>query len=215
MQAQLRDLLVTEGYETITELAGRNRRVLSFLTALTYDPDRLVSWRAVEAIGLASVRVADDDPEYVRIHLRRMQWLLNDESGGIGWRFPETIGEIIRNGLDRFPEFVPILISLFDLEEEDVIKFRPGILWAVGRVGEIRPAAVQTAIPWILPCLQDSDPQTRGMAAWCLGKIGAGHHLAGFQNLLNDGRLVEVYMNGQLASKSVAALTRDALAEQS
>lgn len=214
MQEQLRNLLVTEAHETITELAGHNRRVLSFLTALTYDPDRLVSWRAVEAIGLASVRVADDDPEYVRIHLRRMQWLLNDESGGIGWRFPETMGEIIRNGPDRFPEFVPILISLFDLEEEDVIKFRPGILWAVGRVGEIRPAAVQTAIPWILPCLQDSDPQTRGMAAWCTGKVGAGHHLAGFQNLLNDGSPVEVYVNGQLAFKSVAGLTRDALAEQ-
>ena len=84
MKDRLRDWLANQDYEAIAGLAGRKRRVLSFLTALTYDHDPLISWRAVEAMGLAAGRISDEDPEYVRVHLRRLMWLLNDESGGIG-----------------------------------------------------------------------------------------------------------------------------------
>ena len=108
----LRNLLFEADFPAIIEIAGKHRRTLSFLTALTYDQDRLISWRAVEAIGLAASRIANTDPEYVRVHLRRMIWLLNDESGGIGWRAPEAIGEIIYHHPDLFAEFIPILIYL-------------------------------------------------------------------------------------------------------
>ena len=161
MKEKLRDSLVNEDYDTIVKFAGHSNRVLSFLTALTYDEDPLICWRAVEAIGLAAARVADDDPELVRIHLRRMQWLLNDESGGIGWRFPEAMGEIIRNRPQQFAEFVPIVIALFDMEEEDVVRFRAGILWALGRLGPFFPEEIRAALPWIMPCLDDPDPNTR------------------------------------------------------
>lgn len=64
----------------IVELAERKGRALSLLTALTYDLDPLISWRAFEAVGLA-------------------------------------------------------------------------------------------ATPWIIPCLENPNPQTRGLAAWCLGQF--------------------------------------------
>jgi hypothetical protein len=211
LKEQLRKFLVREDYRAIVELAGHKRRVLSFLTALTYDPEPLIGWRAVEAIGLAAARIADDDPEYVRVHLRRLQWLLNDESGGIGWRFPEAMGEIIRNRPDCFTEFVPIVISLLDMEEEDATRFRAGILWAVGRLGQIMPNTVKPALPWVIPCLDAPDPQIRGMAAWCLGQLNAAGHLSHPDRLLKDERSVEFYTNGQLACKSVAQLTREAL----
>lgn len=214
MKAQLRHLLEKADFQSITRLAGQHPRVLSFLTALTYDHDPQISWRAVEAIGLAAARVADNDPERVRIHLRRMQWLLNDESGGIGWRLPEAMGEIIRNRPDRFREFVPIVISLFDMEEEDVVRFRPGILWAVGRLGQVIPQDVRPAIPWIVPCLNDPNPQTRGMAVWCLGQFRAVEHLAPAAALLEDNRPVQFYSGGQLTRTTVANLARAALAAQ-
>ncbi len=212
MKEKLRTLLVNEDYQAIVELAGRQRRVLSFLTALTYDMDPLISWRAVEAIGLTAGRISDDDPEYVRVHLRRFQWLLNDESGGIGWRAPEAMGEIVRNRPKRFAAFVPIVISLLDMEEEDVIRFRPGILWAIGRLGQVIPAeAVQSVIPWIIPCLDDPNPQTRGLAAWCLGQLDAAEHLSQRDTLLKDEDLVDFYTGGQLARKSVNQLVSEAL----
>jgi HEAT repeat protein len=213
MKEQLHYLLVNEDYEAIVELAGHKRRVLSFLTALTYDPDSLLSWRAVEAIGLAAGCIADDDPEFVRIHLRRLQWLLNDESGGIGWRAPEAMGEIIYNRPQQFAEFVPIVISLFDMEEEDVIRFRPGILWAVGRLGQVMPEAVKPAIPWVVPCLDDLNPQTRGLAVWCLGQLDAVGYLADQDALLRDESPVDIYIDGQLAHKSVTQLVRETLAQ--
>jgi HEAT repeat protein len=211
MKEQLRHLLVNQEYGAIVELAGRKRRILSFLTALTYDPEPLIGWRAVEAIGLAAARMADDDPEFVRIHLRRLQWLLNDESGGIGWRFPEAMGEIIRNRPEEFAEFVPLVISLFDMAAEDAVRFRPGILWAIGRLGQVMPGAVKAAMPRIIPCLDDPDPQTRGLAVWCLGQLGAASHLSHHDALLRDESLVELYSGGQLARKSVAQLVREAL----
>ncbi len=211
MKQQLRYLLANEEYGAIVELAGRKKRILSFLTALTYDPEPLIGWRAVEAIGLAAARIAGDNPEFVRIHLRRLLWLLNDESGGIGWRFPEAMGEIIRNRPQQFAEFVPLVISLFDMAAEDAVRFKPGILWAIGRLGQVMPAAVKTAKPKIIPCLDDLDPQTRGLAVWCLGQLGDVKRLSHHKALSKDESLVELYSHGQLTCKSVAQLVHEAL----
>jgi hypothetical protein len=208
---QLRAWLADERDEAIIELAGRQKRALSWLTALTYDPDPLISWRAVEAIGLAASRIADDDPEFVRTHLRRLLWLLNDESGGIGWRAPEAIGEILRSRPECFTEFVPLLISLLDMEKEDAVRFRPGVLWAIGRLGQVMPGAVEPAIPWIIPCLDDSNPQTRGVAAWCLGQLGAVGDLSPLDSLLADESPVDFYTGGRLVRTSVAQLAHGAL----
>lgn len=211
MKELLRESLIKEDYDTIIELAGRSNRVLSFLTALTYDEDLLVCWRAIEAIGLAAARIADRDPEVVRVHLRRMQWLLNDESGGIGWRLPEAMGEIIYNRPQRFAEFVPIVISLFDMEEEDAIRFQAGILWAVGRLAQVVSRSLVEALPWIMPLLQDPDPQVRGMAVWCLGQLGTTEKLVEQQHLLDDHHLVTLYSQRQLTYKKISDLAREAM----
>jgi hypothetical protein len=210
VKEQLREWLANRRYADIVELAGRKKRVLSFLTALTYDPDPLISWRAVEAMGLAAGRIASEDPEFVRNHLRRLVWLLNDESGGIGWRAPEMMGEIVRNRPEQFGEFVPIILSLLDMEEEDAVRFRPGTLWAIGRLGEVVQDRVKAATAQIIPCLEDPNPQTRGLAAWCLGELGAGEHL-GRHDVLRDESPVDFYVDGQLVRQSVGQLARDAL----
>ncbi|RME74230.1 MAG: hypothetical protein D6784_10475 [Chloroflexi bacterium] len=213
MKNHLRELLVARNFSAIQEMASRHRRTLSFLTALTYDDDPLIGWRAVEAIGLAAARIADeDDPEYVRVHLRRMQWLLNDESGGIGWHLPEAMAEIIYHRPHLFAEFVPIVISLFDMEEEDVAKFRPGILWAVGRLAQIfPPERMSPARPWVVPCLDSPDPQTRGMAVWCLSHLGDTQPLSDRPALQTDPATVVLYHHGQLVRHPVAELVQKAL----
>jgi HEAT repeat protein len=211
VKEQLRDWLAQGRYEAIVELAPRTKRVLSFLTALTYDSDPLICWRAVEALGLAAGRIADDDPEFVRNHLRRLMWLLNDESGGIGWRAPEAMGEVLRSRPARFTEFVPIVLSFLDMEEEDAVRFRPGTLWAIGRMGQVMPEAVQPAVARIILCLDDTNPQTRGLAIWCLRQLGAVEHLASHDALLTDEGPVNLYTDGRLVTKSVAQLARAAL----
>ena len=83
LKDNLHDLLVRGALEQVAKIAERKKRVLGSLVSLTYDPDRLVSWRAVEAMGLACDRIAHEDPECVVQHVRRLYWLITEESGGI------------------------------------------------------------------------------------------------------------------------------------
>lgn len=214
MEKQLRDSLAEGRYEAIEELASSRKRVLSALNALTYDPDPLIAWRAVEAIGVAAGRIASRDPEFVRGHIRRLLWLLSDESGGIGWRAPEIIGEIIRAQPHAFQDFAVALTALLDMEPEDAVRFRPGALWAIGRVAQALPEAVESAIPDIVACLTDPDPRVRGHAAWCLGQLGAGHLVSEHQELLTDENPVEFYQDSQLVVSTVAELARGSIARR-
>ena len=163
----IRQWLLEANYRPILELAKDKKSVLSLLTALTYDDDRSISDRAVEVTGLVARIISKSDPEYVRNYLLRLFWLVNDESGGICWRAPELIGEILYNCPD-FRQFFPMLISILDLEKEDAPRFRAGTLWAIGRVAQVAKAEmlpalqqVQTYISW------DKETHIREMAAWC------------------------------------------------
>ena len=209
---ELRNWLAEGRFEPIADLADSKKRVLSALNALTYDPDPLIAWRAVEAIGVVAARIASRDPEHVRGYIRRLLWLLSDESGGIGWRAPEAIGEIIRNQPTVFRDFAIALIGLLEMEPEDAVRFRPGSLWAIGRVAQVAPEAVESAIPDVVACLTDPDPRARGHAAWCLSQLGAGHLISEHQELLTDESPIEFYQDSQLVVRTVAELARQTAA---
>ncbi len=211
MKTLLRSYLTAYDLKAVEDLAERQCRVLSYLLALTYEPELLLTWRAVEAFGGAAAAIAERDPEFVRGHLRRLLWLLSDESGGIGWRAPELLDEALRRQPRLFAEFMPILASLLDMAPEDAIRFRAGWLWAVGRVAEVAPEAMQAARPWIAPCLDDADPQVRGLAAWRLGRLGCRELLAARSELLVDDGPVALYDDGKIETRSVTALASAAL----
>jgi len=209
MKKQLRDLLANARFEEIVEVAGRHRRVLGLLTSLTYDPDPLIAWRAVEAGGLVGARLAQDDPEFIRDHLRRLFWLLTDESGGIAWRAPEMIGEIIRGRPHDCSAFIPRLLALLEMEPEDLIRFQAGTLWAIGRLAEVLPHAVEPSIPTILSTLTNSDSQIRGLAVWCLGRLPTPAGLWPDQRPHVEDGPVDLYRGGRIIRTSVAELLRD------
>ena len=209
MKKHLRELLDTARIEEIADLAGHQRRVLGSLVPLTFDPDPLIAWRAVEAMGAAAARIADDDPEYVREHLRRLRWLISDESGGICWRAPEAMAEIIRRRPRLFSAHIPIVVYLLRvMEEEDLVRFRAGILWAIGRLGDIATSEVEAVLPTIAACLDDADPQVRGMAVWCLAQSRCTEPLKARSDLLSDEGTAVLYLDGHLLNRSVAELVR-------
>jgi len=171
----LRRFLEENDLAAIVRLARVRRRVLSHLTALTYDPDPTIADRAIAAMGPVAGVLADADPEFVRGHLRRLFWLLNDESGGIGWRAAEAIGEIIRARPARFAEFIPNLIWLLDMEPEDAGRFQPGILRGIMRVAEVNDLADRGDLHDLLEKLRGSEnPEVRALAERCRRQISAG-----------------------------------------
>ncbi|MDH5197955.1 MAG: HEAT repeat domain-containing protein [Gemmatimonadota bacterium] len=212
LKQELRALLETHRVDEIATVARGTRRALGLLTALTFDRDPAIGWRAVEAMGAATARVADDDPAAAREHLRRLHWLIQEESGGICWRAPEAMAEIVALRPTLFADFIPIVIHLLhETAEEDLAHFRPGILWAIGRLGSAGAAHVGDVVPSIVAALDHADPQVRGMAVWALGRIGCSGAVAAREGLRDDTGAVEVYEGGELRHTTVSEVTRRAL----
>jgi methylated-DNA-[protein]-cysteine S-methyltransferase len=214
MKKRLRQLLQEQRLEEIAELAMGKRRVLGLLISLTYDRDPLIAWRAIEAMGAATELIGQDDPECVRNHMRRLYWLITEESGGICWHAPEAMAEVVHRNADTLSDYVPIIVWLLrEMAEEDLIHFRAGVLWAIGRLGSMAEKQVDALAPAITDCLNHVDPQVRGMAVWCLTQCGCHQLLAARDDLLADEAPVTLYQDGQLDDISIGQLMRQVLDE--
>jgi methylated-DNA-[protein]-cysteine S-methyltransferase len=196
----------------LADLATAQRRIMGSLISLTYDPDPLIGWRAVEAMGMAAGRIARDDPDHVRQHLRRLYWLISEESGGQCWRAPEAMAEIVVQAPGQFEEYAAIAGSLLlEMADEDLQRFRPGALWAVGRLAGVLGDHLDDVLPAVTAALDDGDPQARGMAVWCLGQAGRADVLAARPDLQADEGPVDLYEDGSLRRTSVGRLAREVL----
>ena len=216
LKTTLHDFLSRGDLNRVAELAAERKRVLPALVSLTYDSDPQIAWRAVEAVGVAAAAIADDDPGFVREHLRRLQWLISEESGGVCWHAPEAMAEIVRNRPQLFSDYIPIVVTLIEtIEPEDLEHFRPGTLRAIGRLAEIAADHVGAVMTTIESALGDRDSQARGMAVWCVDQLGATSLLADKPQLQQDQGPVELYRDGALEHTTVAELYRQAIASHS
>ena len=212
LKRTLRQLLDEAQLEQIADLAGSHRRVLGGLVALTFDAQDLIGWRAVEAMGLAADRIAATDPACVVEHLRRLHWLLSEESGGICWRAPQAIAEIVRHRPEQFADFIPIVTHLLvDMAEEDLKHFRPGILWAIARLGPAACDHLTAVLPAVTAALDYPDPQVRGMAVCALAHTGHAMALASHPELHSDPGPVDLYEDRNVHRTTVGALTCQAV----
>lgn len=209
MKKAIRELLERRDLDALADLAGRKHRILNALVALTFDRDPLVGWRAVEAMGVAAARIAEEDPHAVREHLRRLLWLLNDESGGVCWRAPEALAEIVCRCPFFAAAYAPIVVHLLEtIADEDLERFRPGVLWAIGRLGALAHEHVDAVLPALERALEHADPQVRGLAAWCLGAVERTARLTARPALRSDEGAVTLYADGQLETTTVAAIVQ-------
>lgn len=208
----LAELVRRGDYAAVSQLAAGNCLVLTRVLGLTYCADELAGWRACWALGQASVVVARQDPEFIRNLLRRLVWSLNDESGSIGWRSPQAMGAVIAADQAAFSEFVPLLVSLLDLEERG---FLPGTLWAIGHLasqGIPVTASVPEAAARVRTHLQAPEPQVRGMAVHCAGLLLDADARPSIQHLLGDPAPLTVFDGLDLVGRTVGSLAAAALA---
>ena len=150
--------LAENALDAVVSLAAGDRTALSRLVRIAYDKDTLVGWRAIKAVGLVARMLVKSDYEFLRETCRKLHWSLTDESGGIGWSAPEMLGEIVSADPARFRDFIPIIASAYDVEED---VFRAGVLYALGRIAETAP---ELAVPYqkiIIMSLADQDPLVR------------------------------------------------------
>jgi HEAT repeat protein len=195
-----RGLLAAFDLGAIGEWAAREPRARRVLQSLVFDPDEVVRWRAVEALGrVAQVRAARG-LEPVRESLRRTLWLMNDESGGLLWCGPQLLAAVLANvpALER--EYVALLAGF--LEEEP---FRAGTRWALWRIATVHPEAVAGLADDLVASLADPSAAVRGHAALAFRALRPG---AGTATLAADAAPLVVFDHrvGRLRAVTVGAV---------
>jgi hypothetical protein len=211
LKSQLRAWLAGAEFQKVVAAAPAQDRIISILIALTLDADPVISWRAIDAIGRCAAHLSPIRPEAMKNSLRRLFWMMSDESGSVAWHAPEAIGEIIRSDPQAFADFIPMTISLLDMEREDRPPFLPGILYALGRIGEVAANSVESCLPAIVDALGSTEAQTRAMAVCCLGRLKAWNLLIQRPELAQDMERAVVYRGGELVETTVSRLRADAL----
>ena len=135
---------------------------------------------------------------------------MNDESGTVAWHAPEAVGEIVRADPIAFGKFIPMTVSLLAMEPEDLPPFLPGILYALGRIGETEPDVLIEGVTKVVDALSAPDVQARAMAVWCLGRIGRRETLLQHPELAKDQSEAIIYRDERLVTITIAALWTEA-----
>lgn len=175
LKKNIQDLLESNDLASLAH-EKENRKVLSRLVRIAYAKETLVGWRAIEAIGLAARGMITSDLDFLRETCRKLIWSLSDESGGIGWSAPEILGEIVSADPKRFKDFIPLMASVYEIEED---VFRGGVLFALGRIAESAPELAAPYQKIIISSFADKDPivKVRGLELvgllWSYGKLSA------------------------------------------
>ena len=181
---QLRALLIARDLDGVAAWAQTQQNPFRLLFSLLFDPDEILRWRAVEAAGQMAAVMAEAGQESVREVLRRVLWLMNDESGGLLWQGPEVIGEILVQVPDLRTEFAPLLPPYL-LEKP----FERGAAWALARLARIQPALWQGREEELSTALADPDPFVRAHVAVALEALGR----AEARSLSEDRTPISVY----------------------
>jgi len=162
LKRTIKSALTNSELDAVVSLAQQDRRVLSQLVRVAYDKETLVGWRAIQVIGLAARKMMPTELDFLRETCRKLVWSLSDESGGIGWSAPEILGEIVSADPKRFKDFIPLIASVYEIEED---VFRGGVLYALGRIAKPAPELVAPYQKTIIFSLADKDPivKVRGL----------------------------------------------------
>lgn len=203
LRREVRICLDDADYPALVEMAGREPRVVAILLQSLYDPRELLHWRALEGLG----HVAHGHPPQVQKVINRLLWLLNEDSGSFGWGAAAALGEIARHEFPLVAEIIPMFCGFLEGPFS-----RGPMLWGIGRLAEVHPESLAEVRPFLLPCLEDDDPQVRALSAWALGRLKAEEARSGLKKLLTDAHPLELYDRGELHRTTVAELAREALA---
>ncbi len=185
---KIRELLALRNFGGIIAWAESKRSPQRVMFSLALDADELTAWRAIEAMGKIAAMESRKDLERIRDMVRRLLWLMNDESGGLGWRSPELIGEILVNVPVLIDDFGGLLPAYFKEEP-----FERGTYLAVARIASINPKIYGENVDQLKESLSNPDPAIKCHAVAALYAIDEklGQSIA--KKLENDTSPVTLY----------------------
>jgi HEAT repeat protein len=205
---EIKKLLEENKYHELNTLFPDKRKLITLLISSTYDKSDVVAWRAMEAIGLITANMSREKPDFVRDVVNRLLWMIRDESGGFGWSCPEILSEIIKNNPELCKDIATVVASF---HEEEMLK--PGVMLAIGRIGNIHTYFYDFAAPIVTSYLDDPDPATRAYAAYAAGELDIPDVSDKLEEMGSDTSPVVFYEDGLLKEKTVGKIADTALAK--
>jgi hypothetical protein len=191
--------------EPLLSMAEEDKKIIRDLKRLLYSGDKLLRWRAAEALGkVISVIVRKDRGAVGRL-LQGFFTSLTDTASS-SWGALDAIGEIIGSQPEQFSGYIP---QLFQLSKDRSLVV--DVLHALCKIVSARPDLLRSASFRVAALLRDPNPEIRGYAAIFLGNAGAREAKPELEKLLDDGSEIETYRDGFLENKTVGQLASESL----
>jgi hypothetical protein len=178
LRRRVRELLGSEDFEQVLRELKKipPRKAINSLISVFYDSDPELRLKAISAFGQVVADLANEDMEAARVVMRRLMWMLNDESGGIGWGAPEAMAEAMACHPLLAEEYVRILLS-YIREDGNFLEYEPlrrGALWGIERLAQVHPEMLieLDAAKYIRPYLEGDDKSSRELSAQSLKMLG-------------------------------------------
>jgi len=202
-------------------LERREKNLLNPLFSCLCHADERVRWHAVSGFGFIVPRTAEKDLEQARTVMRRFLWMLNDESGGIGWGVPEAMAEVMSHSRPLGKEYLHMLVSYTIDDGPELFQdgnfleldlMQEGVLWGLCRVAPgYKDELLQLGVSGGLNVyFQSSKAQVRGLACRLSGLLGLNAYEEQLLDLLEDPGALRIYHQGSFEEYTVAELARSA-----
>ncbi len=159
-------------------------KIISFLIGAFLHPDEVVRWKAVIAFGHFTAEIAKNEMERARIVIRRLMWMLNEESGSMAWGVPEGFAEALYNCKVLKDEYLPIFVSyIWNAEKtgkykaDNFLEFPPaqrGVIWGIGRLAEkYKKELWENKAPFYIKQIlkETKDSGVMFLSLWSLNKL--------------------------------------------
>jgi hypothetical protein len=203
----VKGLLLHRDQNELLRLCQADKHYWSILQSYLYEVDENLRWPAIEAVAKLMKMLWHEDRERVKEYIRRLLWLLNDDSGGIGWSAPEVIAEIVIRIPELLEPYANIMITNA-LQQQTLLS---GTLWAIGRLGKKTSEAIAYSQDKVFAAFDSNDPETLGLAAWAVGEANFAPALPYLKMLRNRNKIVRIYIDGHFQEKSLGKWSSEAI----
>lgn len=208
-RAIVRRLVDGRDHEGLARWALQEPDTIVTVVSLVFERDDLRRWRAIEALGQLAAAVAQEEGlEKVRGIIRRLLWLMNDESGGIAWHGPEAIAEVLNSVPELLEEYGRIVASFIDEPP-----FGPGVHRAISRLAHQAPGQFEHVADRLLRSPGSIDPAERAHGLLALSTLVPERAVEAAEALSDDEAEVIDYDRdrGELDHRTVAEIARAVL----
>lgn len=119
----------------------------------------------------------------------------------------------VHEGLAK--EYVHILLSYArkDGNYLETDGLQRGLLWGIGRLGQVRPELVKDAATYLMPYMQSPDVGVRGLAAWIMGLLEVEEAHSELESLTKDAAELQMVFERKVTIRRVKDLAKEALGQ--